>query len=521
MSKSIYQKVGIASLVMMSSIFLSRLLGILREIVIAYLSGTSGSVDAYQISFVVPEILNHVLATGFLSISFIPIFTRYLSQNSEEKAWQVFSNVLNCFGLLSFILIALLFVWAEELIGLTGLKQTESFVTAVQMTQIIIPAQFFFFVGGLLMAVQFAKEQFLIPALAPLIYNLGIILGGIVLYPFLGMESFSWGVLLGAFLGNFAVQWLGARRVGLRYSFLFKWRDQDLKKYLVTTLPMMLGLTMTFSTEIFPKLFGSFLSQGSVSALNYGLRIMFLLVGLFGQAVGVASYPYLSRLAVENRIGELNQLLNTTLKQIALVIPFSILIIILRYEIVVLLFQRGQFDSASSRLTSEVLTFLMIGAFAFAAQTIVTRGYYALQNTLFPTLFISAAVILTLPLYYLGMRTMGINGVGLALTLSTILQVTLLYALWSRSSDNRGSQAVYLLYLKTILVSLLLGGMLWSFKHFVLSGIDPQTFFGSLLSIILVSLVFLVASIAIAYLFKIKEVFDILSKISTKIGLNR
>lgn len=511
------KKVGLASFIMMSSVFLSRLFGIAREMVIAWLSGTSRSVDAYQISFIIPEILNHVLASGFLSITFIPIFAAYLVKKQEKEAWKVFSNILNTFGIVMIFLILIAMLFTDSFIGITGLSNTGVMTEAIRMTRIIIPAQFFFFAGGLLMAVQFAREKFLFPAMAPLVYNLGIIAGGVLLYPYIGMEGFSWGVLAGAFVGNFLIQLWGAKRVGLTYSLVIKPKHPDIRKYLFLTLPLMLGLTMTFSTEIFPKLFGSYLSPGSVASLNYGLRIMFLLIGIFGQAVGVASYPFLSRLAAEHRIHDMNRLIDTTLRHVSLVIPFSVLVVLLRQEIVQVLFQRGSFGSDSTRVTSEILVYLMIGSFAFTAQTIVNRGYYAMQNTLFPSIYVTVVVLLTLPLYWIGMDYLGIFGVALALSLSTIIQVMTLYILWCRKSGNSGQSAVYILYLKVIAVSLFIG-----FIFHVLNPMDLIPSFAprllqDLTVIVLTSILFVILLLGLAYLFRISEFFEVFRQVSAKI----
>ncbi len=513
MTKSMYKKVGIASLIMMSSVFLSRVFGIVREMIIAYLAGTGSSVDAYQISFIIPEILNHILASGFLSITFIPIFTKYLAEKNEKEAWKTFSNILCSFSILLLVLVIIAVFFTEKIIAITGITDPATIKEAIRMTRIIIPAQLFFFMGGLLMAVQFANEKFLIPALAPLVYNGSIILGGCILFPLIGMEGFSWGVLMGALLGNFVVQWIGAKKTGMKLTIHFDFKHPDLRKYLVLTLPLMLGLTMTFSTEIFPKVFGSYLSKGSVASFNYGLRIMFLLVGLFGQAVGVASYPYLSQLAAKNRLDEMNELLNTTLRHISLVIPFSVLIVILRFEIVTLIFQRGEFDIRSTAITANILIYLMIGAFGFTAQTIVNRGYYALQNTLFPTIYVSCAVILTLPLYQLGMKQMGIYGVALALSFSTIIQVVLLFIMWNRRSGNRGSGAVYRSYLKIIVLSLINGALLYKVKETLLSGVQSTSISGCLINLFSISALFCVMMILLAYIFRVKEIFELTDKV--------
>ena len=159
---SVYKKVGIASLIMMSSVLLSRFMGLLREITIAYAGGVKSQVDAYQLAFLLPELLNHAVATGFLSVVFIPIFSQYLAKGQEEEGWRVFSQIFTSFGSILLVLIVTACLWTDFLVGLVapGLHDPETKALVVRMTRIVVPAQFFFFAGGLLMAVQFSKEHF-------------------------------------------------------------------------------------------------------------------------------------------------------------------------------------------------------------------------------------------------------------------------------------------------------------------------------------------------------------------------
>lgn len=482
MTPSLFKKVGVASLIMMASVFLSRVIGLAREMVIAYVAGAGADVDAYQVAFVVPEILNHLLASGFLSITFIPIFSRYLAVDREAEGWRTFSVIMTCFGSLLIAFIALATLFAPQLVAVIapGIEDPVMKARAVRMTRIILPAQFFFFSGGMFTAVQFAREKFFLPALAPLVYNLGIILCGVLLAARLGMEGFSWGVLAGAFAGNFALQYHGARRVGMDFRPAFDWRHPDLRRYLRLTLPLMLGFTMTFSTEFFVKFFGSFLPAGSIAGLNYGLRVMLVLVAFFGQAVGTASFPYMARLAVEGRLREMNRLLNATLKILSLVVPFSVLLVVLRSEVVRVLFQRGRFDEAAAACTAEALSFLMPGAFAFAAQTVVARGFYATQNTLFPALLGTLAVVLSIPLYLVGLHFMGVAGVSLAISASVVLQVAILFSTWNRRSANPGGRRVYAAFGRMALWSLPAGLLLSAFRRLAVQFVDGSTFGGSL-----------------------------------------
>jgi putative peptidoglycan lipid II flippase len=501
---------------MMASVFLSNLIGLIREMVIAYVRGAGQEVDAYQLSFLIPEVLNHLLASGFLSITFIPIFSRYLVQQEENEGWRVFSIILTNLGLVLIFLIGIAETFTAEIISVLapGYGEPELRAAVIRMTRIIIPAQIFFFASGLFMAVQFAKEKFAIPALAPIIYNLGIILGGILLGFRFGMVGFSWGVLTGA-VSNCIVQYVGAKRLGMKFRLSFELNHPDLRRYVVLTLPLMIGLTMTFSREFFFRIFGSYLPPGGIAGINYGLKIMLIPVAIFGQAIGTAAYPYMARLVADKKMAEMNSLLNNTLRYLALVIPICVLLMVLKNEVVLIVYQRGQFDAAATALTADILVYLLVGAFALAAYTIVPRVYYATQNTIFPAVYGSIAVLLSIPFYFLGLRFFGAKGIAFAISLSAILQVIVLYVLWNKRSSNFASRQVYFFYVKMIILSALLGPLLVWFKTNALQGINTASFFGSIAVIALTTTAFVFIMAIVAYGFKIKEITDVAGKIVT------
>ncbi|MBR9982519.1 MAG: murein biosynthesis integral membrane protein MurJ [Desulfatitalea sp.] len=493
MAAGIYRKMGLAALIMTASVFLSRVLGVLRESAIAALGGANTAVDAYKAAFVLPEILNHLLASGFLSITFIPIVARYLAKGDEAGGWRIASTILTILGLLLTLLTVAAMGLAPHLISLVapGRTDPEFHAMAVRMTRILLPAQLLFFAGGIFMAVQFARQRFMVPALAPLIYNLGIIGGGLLLSSRMGVEGFAWGALAGALVGNFLLQLLGARHAGLRLTLSLEWRHPDLRRYILLTLPLMLGLTMTFSTELFSKLFGSYLPAGAIAQIDYAWRIMLVLVAFFGQAVGVAAYPFMARLAAQNQLEEMNQLLNNTLRYLALVVPVSALVFVLRHEIVRVLFERRAFLPDDTQATAMALSGMLVGAAAFATQTVVNRGFYATGNTLLPSIYGTAAVVASLPFYWLGLTTLGVLGVGLAISCSALLQVMLLYTVWNRRSQNTGSREVYIFYGKCLLVTLPLAGALLLSHHLLLSWIDTTAFLGNLAMIAIHGVLFI------------------------------
>lgn len=509
MHRNAYKKIGFATLIMMVSIFLSRVMGYVREMVIAAVAGADAAVDAYRVAFVLPEILNHVLASGFLSVTFIPIFTKYVATDDEAGAWNIFSIILTSFGALLAILIVACMVFSPQIVPLLALgrQNPEFFSMVVHMTRIILPAQLFFFAGGLLMAVQYSKEQFWIPALAPLIYNLGIICGGLLIGPRIGVEGFAWGALAGAFLGNFVVQMAGARKVGLRWRPKLDLRHKDLHRYILLTLPLMLGLTMVFSMEIFSKFFGSYLPDGGIAWLDFAKTIMMMLVGFFGQAIGVAAFPYLARLAAEKKWDEMNRMFNTLLRHLGtLVIPTAILMYVLRNEIVRTLFERGDFLPKDTQMTAVALSGLLVGAFAIAALTVVNRGFYAMQNTLLPAVYGTMAVVASLPVYWLGLKIYGLIGVALAISISAIIQAWVLFAVWNRRSHNAQSVQVYVTYIKTAIAGLPLGGILWLIHRYLVRIIDPAELVGSILIIVGVAIVFLALMALGGWIFKVEGI---------------
>lgn len=516
---STFKKLGIASFIMMSSVFASRVIGLGREMALAWAGGAGGSVDAYQISFIIPEILNHIVASGFLSVTFIPIFSHWLAKGKEDEGWKIFSIIFNSFSLILVIFIIISMIFAPDLLKMfaPGLHDPILFHKAVRMTRIIIPAQFFFFSGGLFMAVQFAKEKFFIPALAPLLYNLFTIILGLALNSLLGIEGFAWGVLTGAFIGNFLLQYFGAKRIGLKIYPIINIKHPDFKKYLFLTLPLMAGLTMVFSTELLLKYFGSFLAEGSIAAMNYGLRIMYILVGLFGQAVGMASYPFMSRLAAEHKMDHLNRILNKTLKFLLLVIPVSVLLMVLRQEIVLILFKRGKFDLQATKITAEVLPFILAGTFAYAAQTLVVRAYYSIQNTWLPTVFSTIVVLISLPLFYVLMKLMGIKGIALALSITATTQVSCLFKFWNMKTNNTEGSSVYKFFIKIAAITVGIGAILWKIEAILKTLLNTSLLPGALMVCIITGVIFLFLLIGAGFIFHIEEISFMIRRITKRL----
>lgn len=511
----------IATAIMMGSVFLSRVIGLVREQVIAHYGGTSTDIDAYVTAFFIPEILNHFLAGGFLSITFIPIFQRYLAPPDTEAGWRSFSNIMTVGTIVFAIVIPLSMFFTPDILRLMGqhIANERTLPLTVRMTRIILPAQLFFYWGAFFSAVQMAHHRFFWPACAPLIYNVGIILGGVVLKRVAGVEGFAWGVLGGAFAANVLFLQIGARNVGMRYRFRFDLSDPDLKKFFVLSLPLVLGLTMTFSNEILFRFFGSFLGEGGTSSINYALRTMGFVVAIFGQASGVALYPYLSRCAIENKIGEITSLLNRALTTIATYcIPLSLLLIVCAPQVISILYEHGRFSAVSTARTAPVFALYMAGAFAFSAAVFVVRPFYAVQKMYMPVVVSSAVFLVCLPLYYLSSRQWGAPGIAASAVLGMVLQFMALYIIWHfKYGEDRKSMWRVLRTLGIIVCVSMIGAAAgWLVK----SGLVKLNFgFGKVLgNLIICAATAVPAAVVVAFLYqvtgvkKVQELFGIIKR---------
>lgn len=463
---SLGKSISVAAGIMALSNLLSRLLGFLRIIVLAKFGGTSSQVDAYAFSFLIPDFINHLLAGSALSITFIPIFQKYLIKQEREKAWYVFSNVMTIGSIGFFAATFISIFFTKEIISLFGRNindpdNPQQLILTVRLTRIILPAQIFFFWGALLNGSQYAHKRFLLPALTPIIYNAGIIACGILLYPTIGIEGFSWGVLIGAFIGNVLVQIPGALRVGVRYKPVFNIYDQDFRRYVIITLPFILGMGMTFSNEFLLKIFGSFSPDGAgvLASLDYAYKIMFFLVGIFGQGIAAGSYPFLSQLVIQQKFEEIGRLTTSIITKIGtLLIPFSCIMMILSGDIVTILLQRGKFDAVSTNSTASAFTAYLPGAFFYAGVLVINRIFYAMENTLLPLIVSTSVIFSSLPLYYmLGIRY-GASGIAASATLAMFILFILMYGIYVKR--HRTNQLTILAKNLLIIIISTLPGML-------------------------------------------------------------
>lgn len=483
--KAAQKAIRAATLLWMASVLLSRVMGFLREIVIARQVGANAETDVYFAAFTLPDFVNYLLAGGALSITFIPIFSKYLAEGNEEEGWKVFSQVTSFLAVVLTVILGVAFVFAPELTPLLAKGfSPEQQEKLVYLTRILLPAQLFLFEGFLLSAVQMAKGEHRLPALSPLLYNGFTILGGLILGGSLGMEGFAWGVLAGAILGSFGLQVMGARRVGMRWRFTLDVSHPGFRQYFKLSLPIMLGQSLVVWDEWLTRYYGSFLTAATISWLNYGRKLAMVPQAVFGQAAGAASYPYLARKAAEGQVLEVwSALLGALRSTLVMAVGTQVLLTVVAYELCEVLFRSQQFGPTDVAATASTLIFFSLGIAGWSAQGLLARGFYAFQDTLTPTLLGTMMTVLSAPLYSVLGQHLAHSGLALGSSLAITVYATMLWMLLRRkvgqAALEHGQSGVALAGLGGFLIRLFLAAGLaslggWGVQQLMLQGVTGE-----------------------------------------------
>jgi len=445
--------IGTAALVVSGGIVLSRILGLLRDLLIANLLGATAAGDIYFAAFFIPDLLFYLMAGGYMTITFIPILSRYFVDEDEEGAWRSFAAVVRPVVVVMTALTIATIVFARPLVELLFVQLSDWLPVSdaakrlsdvqldevASLTRVVAPAQLFFLVGSLLMAVQYARRQFLIPALAPLVYNLSIIAGGLIAWA-IGNPSpagFIWGALAGAILGNFSLQVYGARRAGLRWMPGTRWRHPSLWEYAVLALPLMLGQSIAVLDEQFVRLFGQWAGEGSITQLGLARRLNMLPVGMIAQAAGVAAYPFLARLFAEGRHTDLAAPLRKALQYTVFIgAAATAAVLAASQPAVKVVFERGEFTAAATVGTAAVLVPYAFSIPVWGAHQLYARGFYARREMWVPVITGTIGTAVGVVLYIWLFDAMGTPGMALASTLAMTIYTVMMATVWYRRTGS-------------------------------------------------------------------------------------
>jgi putative peptidoglycan lipid II flippase len=406
-------RLGAAAMLLALSVLLSRVMGFLREMVLAAEVGNGPQVDAYRAAFQIPDLLNYLLAGGALAVAFTPLYQRARSEEGQAAASSLYHVVLSTLGALAVLATALLWLDTPRLVAL----QFPGFDPDVQdltssLTRIVLPAQVFFIAGGVARAVLMAHGRFAAQAAAPLVYNGGIIAGGLATGT---VEGFAWGALAGAALGPFLYPLFALRHIApLRLDV--RPLDPRFRRYLWLALPLMAGVSLSTVDEWLGRWFGARLAEGTVGALGYARQLMMAPVAVIGQAAAAAALPTLAALHARGDGRALDGSLSNTLRvTLALSMLAATALGLFAREIVEVLYFRGAFTAGD---VADVAAILQVGACAvpaWIAQQVGVRAFFARSDNWRPMILNTGLLVASLPLYlWLGDRfgAPGLAGAG-------------------------------------------------------------------------------------------------------------
>ena len=432
--------------VVAAGILLSRLLGFARNVVLANRLGDTPVADAYEAAFIVPDFLNYLMAGGFLAITFIPILSRYLAAGDVEGAHAAFNAVFRPVTVLIILLTGAAMAGAgvvvDLLFGTGGRLDADQLAEVTRLTRLVLPAQVFFVLGGLFMAVQYSHGRFLIPVLAPIVYNAGIIVGGVVgTGPGeVSATGFVVGAVGGALVGNLALQWWGARRTGLRVSpGGIDFGHAEFRAYLRLAIPLMIGQSIVVLDESIGKVVAAYASDGSIFALNLARRVNMLPVGVIAQAAGVAAYPYLARLVAEGRRAEMLASMGRAARMVVFAGGAAVAgVIAVSQPAIRVAFQHGEFSEEGTVLTAAALVGYSLSIPAWGIHQVFARAFYAHRRMWIPVGAGTGWTLLAVPMFLVGFQVGGVPGIAVASSLAITGHALTLGLLWRRIHTAEG-----------------------------------------------------------------------------------
>jgi putative peptidoglycan lipid II flippase len=391
-----------ATLLLVTTIMLSRVVGFLREWYIAWAFGATSVTDAYNAGFTIPDWVNYLAAGGTASITFVSIYTRFLAEEREEDAQKTFSVIVTVMTAVLGVGILAAEIFASQLIRLMfGKFQPEQLALCVHITRILLPAQLFFYVGGVASAVLLAHRMFLLPAIGPLFYSGGIILGGLLFSRTIGISALAYGGVAGSFLGIFLINAIGAARAGVHYKPSFDVRNPAFREWIRLSIPLMLGVSLVTVDDWMLRYFAAS-SVGDITRLNYAKRLFQVPIAVLGQAASQASLPFFARLFGEKRLDEFNATVNASIYRIiAAALIVSSFMVAAALPLVDLAYRWGHLHFSDSTVISVYFLIFSISLAFWSAQGLYARAFYAAGNTLTPMVASTIITLASLPVYSL------------------------------------------------------------------------------------------------------------------------
>lgn len=485
---NVFRSAGVVSF----AVFLSRITGLVREMVMARLFGASMVYDAFVLAFRIPNLTRDLFAEGALSSAFIPKFTEYLTARSREEAARLASLVASALVVIVGAICALGVMFAPQLVGLlaSGFRAVPGkFELAVQLTRIMFPFLLLVALAAQAMGVLNACNQFAVPALSSTFFNIGSVIFGLLLgygvAPRLGAEpivGMAWGVVIGGAL-QLAVQIPSLRRQGFRIRPLFDWADSGLRSILRLMGPAILGnaavqinvmVNTAFAASVVDPIRGP---DGPVSWLGYAFRFMQLPLGLFGVAIAAATLPAISRCAAA---GDLNEFRRTLARSIGVVflltVPSSVGLALLGPSMIGAIYEGGSFDAYDTSQTALALSAFAVGLAGYAAVKVLTPAFYALDDSRTPMLVSAVNIAVNFLTAWVLLRVFGLGHEALAYATSAVALFGALTLFWliRRKLSGIEGRAMISSLSRMSLAAVAMGLAVWMISHLMQQGLGDS-----------------------------------------------
>lgn len=463
--------------------FASRLVGLMRDRFLAGHFGAGDTLDAYYAAFKLPDLFFNLIVVGALSASFIPLFTKYFfDEKKRARAWEVTNNVLHIILCGLIVLFAVLAVAADPLSKVIAPGfSPEKLVLVASYTRVMLLAQIMLAASMIFGSALQGMRRFFLSSLAPIFYNVGIIVGAMWFTESLGPIGLAWGVVLGAFL-HLLIQLVGVRSAGYRHAWVFRPRDPDSREILRLMGPRVVGIGTAQINFVIFTIIASTLTAGSVTLFQFAYNIQYFPVGIIGISYAIAAFPsFAETLGKGDKKGFLSVFTSTIRQLVFFLAPLTVLFILLRAQLVRVIVGAGDFDWAATVTTANTLAFFALSFIAQAFVALLSRAFYALRDTATPLVLAVVTDIIALICALWLKSSLGVMGLGIAFSLSAIVEAALLWVtLRQRAGGTLGERALLKPFAIIGLASVCAGIVMQTVKPLVVSRISLDTFFGVL-----------------------------------------
>ncbi|MFZ5364969.1 MAG: murein biosynthesis integral membrane protein MurJ [Patescibacteria group bacterium] len=502
----------------------SRVLGVIRDRVLASEFGAGSELDMYYAAFRVPDLIYNLVILGALSAGFIPIFTSLLKKADHEgykenkEAWDLVNNVLNTVLILLTVgCAALLLVtpWLMKYIA-PGFEGEQLKITA-NLTRIMFLSPLLLGISGIFSGVLQSFKRFLIFSLAPIMYNVGIILGAIFLVDYVGVYGLAIGVILGAFL-HMMIQLPLIIKLGFRYRPVFELKNKNIRQIGRMMLPRTMGLATMQLNLIVVTVLGSSLTAGSIAVYNLANNLQSFPLGIFGISFALAAFPAMSLAFAQRNLDEFKKTFDSTLKQIIFfIVPFTVLFILLRIQIVRVVLGSGQFSWADTILTADAVGIFSLSLFAQALIPLIARAFYSMQNTLIPFLMSLIATLVNIILSLIFVKYWNILGLAAAFSISNVLNVVLLFVALRLKAGELGVKSIMKALLKISIAAAMMAIVVQLSKYPMSYIVNMQKFYGIFLQGAVSALLGVLTFILFSFLLKSEEIYRLKNGLARRI----